>query len=158
MPIQGLENEYDSGVPLRFAWQYLTADTDFQSLYDGKLFEAVRIPPKPGDDFVIVKAWEEEIALWGGRAEFIGKVNSRLEVICVKKYPNGLGSEMDFRTILKILRRALCHRNGVAVYLDGDAIGTVDESRYMGTIPMYSHSDGNFDVLHKGISVRVVHR
>ncbi len=164
----GIQNEYDDGVPLRFCEYYLENEPSFMAVYGGprpedkRYFEAVNIPADPGDDFIVFHAREEGVALWAGIAEYIGKVATVLDVINIRKYPEGNGSEMDFRETMKILRRALCGHNGVEIFLDNNGvpekIGEVDESRYLRKIPLSAHFDGNFDVLQKGISVRIVHR
>ena len=156
----GIKNHYDDGVPLRFAHQYLMSSPAFTAFYGNKLFEPSLIPPKPGEQFVIVHAVEDEVILHAGIAEYIAKVACRLDVICIHKYPTGSGSEMQFRQQLKMLRAALCGHCGVDVFeLDGiTKIGEVDESRYLGKVPFTMYRDGQFDVLQKGISLRLVYR
>lgn len=157
---RNIQNEYDDRVPLRFVMERLINHPDMIRLFGDQIFEKVRVPSKPTDNYVTIQTRESHIALWAGLPEYIGKVTSIATIYNVRKYPNGRGTEMDFGETMKVLRRATCgigESELLEVFLANEKIGEIYESAYIRKMPLIEYTEGTFDTLKKGIEIRIVH-
>lgn len=153
-----VQNEYDPGVPLVYVEQALNANPQFVREFGDALYEPVRIPREPPDSYIIVKAGKPRPRVFGGVREYIGQVEATVDVINIRTYPLGTGSEIFFSETIKLLRRVLCGNINVDVRLKGKKIGTVDATTFINEVGLTANSKGNFDTLHKGITFNIVWR
>ncbi len=151
-------NEYNSGVPLVFVDQRFRESEDFKAVFGDNFYEEVNIPPDVENSFVIYSATANVPVLMGGVDEYIMDVSCTLNIVNVRKYGFGQGSELHFIQALKVMRRALCGVCGYDVFYEGEKIGTVDEASYLDEIGLTRYRDGNYDVLQKGISLKLIWR
>ena len=126
------------------------------AIHGERLYEDVRVPSKAQSPFAVVTTRQEEIVQWLTAAEYIGKQRTRAEIVSVRVYPQGRGEWFDFADSYHALREALTGISCLPVNFGAEEIGIVFQSRFLREVKR-SHSEGDFEVLHHGIAIDVIH-
>lgn len=163
-------DDIDPNLVARFAFQELmssqkpvpgkgmTASALWKSIHGARLFEDVRASQGGDLPFAVVTVVPGKSVLFTGVPEIIGKMKSRLTVVSIRTYASGKGTWFDFDDSYKAMRAALTGINGLQVFNKaGDMIGEIYQAAYVDDVRL-EHSDGDFQTLHHGIVIEVIHK
>jgi len=156
------------GVPLKFVYDQLKASPKWMEIHEraaqqtdtlDPFFEEGKIPEKPENPYAVATSTTMDIRYWAGATNQIESVVERVDIVSIRKYPQGEGTLFDFTESWNALFKSLALRFIFSEVFDhlGQKIGEVSDCSHIGNLK-FRHFDGNFDVYHHGISVKIIYR